>query len=355
MSLNWQRTNAPSHISSLSPISTDEPTDSPTHIFGAAQVAGSSPSPVAREAEGVEGAPITKCLGGCQGANENCVGNQNHPQGVADEECSVCDGGQTFWPCDVEGLCFCWDPATPRVPPAPGSGLAQTSDERPCDFFTESIFSSLAPEAQDPYTYEGLCTAIDAYNGGHAEKIFMMGSEEERKAELAAFLGNTLHESDEWKASREYLMCGDHKVVGTETYCKPCDSESFDWETFTCGSSGLVGEGLTFNGYCDHTIEPPAACTCDDALTSESGELEGYIPASKIFFGRGAIQLSWNYNYRAASEALTGDAATFCDNPDLVATNPEYAWGAGIFYWMENLKEETTCHIEALKNRDFGE
>jgi predicted chitinase len=74
-----------------------------------------------------------------------------------------------------------------------------------------------------------------------------------------------------------------------------------------------------------------------------------------VYFGRGAIQLSWNYNYRAASEALTGDAATFCDNPDLVATNPEYAWGAGIFYWMENLKEETTCHIEALKNRDFGE
>lgn len=145
----------------------------------------------------------------------------------------------------------------------------------------------------------------------------MMGTEEERKSELAAFLGHTLHESDEWKASREYLMCADNKVVDGKTYCKPCDSGSFNWETFKCDGVGLVGDGLTFNGYCDFTIEPPQACPCDGALESETGDLEGYIPASKVFFGRGAIQLSWNYNFRAASEALTGDATTFCDDPDV--------------------------------------
>jgi hypothetical protein len=48
--------------------------------------------------------------------------------------------------------------------------------------------------------------------------------------------------------------------------------------------------------------------------------------------------LSWNYNYYKASLALTGSADTFCDNPELVATEEEFAWGAGIFYWMENLK-----------------
>ena len=108
---------------------------------------------------------------------------------------------------------------------------------------------------------------------------------------------------------------------------------------------------MTFNGYCDYVIEPPLACPCDGALM---GDEDGYIPASAVFFGRGAIQLSWNYNFRAASEALTSDPNTFCENPDLVATTPEYAWGAGIFFWMENLKEETTCHIEALKSHDFG-
>ena len=211
----------------------------------------------------------------------------------------------------------------------------------------------LAPEAEHPYTYEGLCAAIDNYNEGHAEKIFMMGTEQQRKSELAAFLGHTLHESDDWTASREYLVCGDNQVVDGETYCKPCDSDSFNWDTMTCGSVGLVGMGLTYNGYCDFTLEPPAACGCD-VLMSEPAPLDGYIPASQVFFGRGAIQLSWNYNYRSASEALTGDSSTFCENPDLVATIPEYAWGAGVFFWMEALKEETTCHIEALRNGDFG-
>ena len=40
-------------------------------------------------------------------------------------------------------------------------------------------------------------------------------------------------------------------------------------------------------------------------------------------------QLSWNYNYRGASTALTGSPETFCENPDLVATEEKYAWGAG--------------------------
>ena len=342
-------------------VPSESPTDRPTIMFGAAQVnsAALSPTPSAGIRIMSDGAtepepPVTWCFGGCKGASEKCVGNQNNPQSIDDNNCKPCQGGQTFWPCDVDGLCFCWDPATPRIPPAPSSGKAQLSDERPCSYFTKTIFDSLAPAAQYPYTYEGLCDAIDNYNQGHAEKIFMMGTEHERKSELASFLGHTLHESDEWKASREYLMCADNQVVGSETYCKPCDSGSFNWETFKCDGVGLAGGGLTFNGYCNKVLAPPDACACDDMLQSEPAPLEGYIPASKVFFGRGAIQLSWNYNFRAASEALTGDATTFCDNPDLVATTPEYAWGAGVFFWMENLKEETTCHIEALRSADFG-
>jgi len=86
---------------------------------------------------------------------------------------------------------------------------------------------------------------------------------------------------------------------------------------------------------------------------AESGELAGYVEASKVFYGRGAIQLSWNYNYIRASYALTGSANTFCEDPELVAQKPEYAWGSGIYFWMENEKEGSTCHKEALKG-DFG-
>ena len=60
-----------------------------------------------------------------------------------------------------------------------------------------------------------------------------------------------------------------------------------------------------------------------------------------------------NYNYIGASVALTGSADTFCDKPDLVATEGRYAWGAGLYFWMEHVKEETTSHMQALR-MDFG-
>lgn len=82
----------------------------------------------------------------------------------------------------------------------------------------------------------------------------------------------------------------------------------------------MAGGGVTYNGYCDYVIQPPLACPCNGTLM---GDADGYIPASDVFFGRGAIQLSWNYNFRAASEALTSDPNTFCEDPDLVATTPE--------------------------------
>jgi len=109
-----------------------------------------------------------------------------------------------------------------------------------------------------------------------------------------------------------------------------------------------------YNSYCQPSFEPPEGCVCDTITqVAEKGELAGYVEASKVFYGRGAIQLSWNYNYIRASYALTGSANTFCEDPELVAQKPEYAWGSGIYFWMENEKEGSTCHKEALKG-DFG-
>ncbi|KAK1737164.1 hypothetical protein QTG54_012031 [Skeletonema marinoi] len=114
------------------------------------------------------------------------------------------------------------------------------------------------------------------------------------------FLGNTAHESDDFEAGREYLACGDRKKSMTK-----------------CIAS-LPG------------FEPPEGCICDIITqVEETGPLAG------------------------ASFALTGEADTFCNDPEQVVLNPMYAWGTAIFFWMESQKEGTTCHKEAL-NRDFG-
>jgi hypothetical protein len=187
-----------------------------------------------------------------------------------------------------------------------------------------------------------------------------MGSEYQIRHELAAFFGNVLHESDELKASREYLMCADNIELGGEVYCKPCDIAGFDWEAFKCTGESLASEGRPFNGYCQSNLLPPDGCECDDVyeLQQSSGNndtlLAGYVKANQVYFGRGSIQISWNYNYIKASVALTGAPQTFCQRPDLVATKEEYAWGAGLFYWMENVKNDRTCHQAVLMNNDFG-
>lgn len=49
------------------------------------------------------------------------------------------------------------------------------------------------------------------------------------------------------------------------------------------------------------------------------------------YFGRGALQLSWNYNYHDAGQYLGID---LLNNPSQVATNPDLLWETAIWFWM---------------------
>ena len=146
---------------------------------------------------------------------------------------------------------------------------------------------------------------------------------------------------DDFKAGREYLACGDRKEVDGKVYCKPCDNDMFDWIEEVCTLS-MVARDSPYNSYCQPAFEPPEGCVCETITqVADDGPLAGYVEASKVFYGRGAIQLSWNYNYIRASYSLTGSAETFCRDPEQVASTPEYAWGTGIYFWMENQKGES--------------
>ena len=93
---------------------------------------------------------------------------------------------------------------------------------RPCDIFTKDKFDLIAPNAVHPYTYDGLCDVIDMLNERYSEKLFMMGTLDQQKAEWAAFLGHTTHESAQYTAARENLVCARTVERGGGTYCKPC-------------------------------------------------------------------------------------------------------------------------------------
>jgi chitinase len=152
---------------------------------------------------------------------------------------------------------------------------------------SESTFDSFFPNRLAIYTYDGLVAAAQTYAA-----FGTTGSSDDQKREVAAFLANVAHET---------------------------------------GGLQYVNE-IQQAAYCSPTADCPCA-------------------AGQEYFGRGALQLSWNYNYCAAGQAFGQDLV---DNPGLVATNPTLAWGTGVWFWMTSTGANgLTCHA-GIASSGFG-
>jgi predicted chitinase len=69
----------------------------------------------------------------------------------------------------------------------------------------------------------------------------------------------------------------------------------------------------------------------------------------KQYYGRGPIQISWNSNYCAASQAIFGDPEVLRTDPDRVSRDPQVAWATGLWFW-----NATDCHNKIVNDQDFG-
>eukprot|EP00569_Conticribra_weissflogii_P004639 CAMPEP_0171337456 /NCGR_PEP_ID=MMETSP0878-20121228/6694_1 /TAXON_ID=67004 /ORGANISM="Thalassiosira weissflogii, Strain CCMP1336" /LENGTH=475 /DNA_ID=CAMNT_0011839077 /DNA_START=8 /DNA_END=1432 /DNA_ORIENTATION=- len=330
-----------------------------------------------------QSANLSNCKGGCP-LGELCIGNP-FSQPVSDSECSPCAMGQYWWPCNFETLCFCndIDNGGARIPPAPLSGekvndaIQLCEDDSTTDnvtvILTREMFDQIvkvnstedpqqSPSLQDVFGYGGFCAAVSQYNQNHDEKFAGMGTDEQIRREVAAFLAHVAADSFGFSTIREDHHCVD-PVVGSDgiTYCKPCKEEHYDKETKVCSQAYLATE-TSYTEFCDETRQGQQGCDCRNVtaapvpLANGAIDVSGYIPAHSAYFTRGAIALSWNYDYYGASMALTGSASALCDSPDVVATNSQYFWGAGIYKWMEKMQFGTTgstAHRQIMKG-NFG-
>ncbi|KAJ2538670.1 hypothetical protein EV175_006435, partial [Coemansia sp. RSA 1933] len=66
------------------------------------------------------------------------------------------------------------------------------------------------------------------------------------------------------------------------------------------------------------------------------------------YWGRGYIQLTWEYNYKAASQGMYGNNKLVQD-PDIVATDEDIAWGVSFWYWKKNVHTDSK-----VQNGQFG-
>ncbi|MEV4637745.1 glycoside hydrolase family 19 protein [Actinoplanes sp. NPDC049548] len=157
---------------------------------------------------------------------------------------------------------------------------------------SEAQFNQMFPGRNSLYTYAGLTAAMKKYPafGG-------TGDETARKREIAAFLANVDHESGGLKYAEEI----DTTVWGT---------------------------------YCD------------------TGKPYGCPAGQTAYHGRGPLQLSWNYNYKAAGDALGVD---LLDDPDKVKNDATVAWQTALWYWMtQSGPGAGTAHAGITGGGGFG-
>ena len=157
---------------------------------------------------------------------------------------------------------------------------------------SEAQFNSMFPSRNGFYTYQGLVTALSKYSS-----FATTGGDTVAKQEAAAFLANVSHET------------------GGLVYIDEINQAT--WPT-----------------YCDYS--QPYGCPAGQSA----------------YHGRGPIQLSWNFNYYAAGNALGVD---LLDNPNLVATDAAISWETGLWYWMTGTGNAgTTSHNAMVNGQGFG-
>ncbi|KAG0623936.1 hypothetical protein M758_3G212600 [Ceratodon purpureus] len=147
----------------------------------------------------------------------------------------------------------------------------------PCifTFFTKPVFEDWFPNrCQDIYTFNAFAAALKAF------PVFgSTGTMDDMKREVAAFFANVNHE--------------------------------------TAGLMYVKEIGVTFD-YCNSatTLYPPAP--------------------GKAYYGRGPIQLTWNYNYGECGQDLGLDLLA---DPDQVAEDGTIAFKTALWFWMKQ-----NCH-----------
>jgi chitinase len=222
--------------------------------------------------------------------------------------------------------CGTGSPPPPQPPPSGTAGIAGV--------LTSAMFASWFPGRDGFYTYDGLISTSSAYAA-----LANQSDQTMRKREVAALLANLDHESGG-------LGCVDE----------------ID-ETGYVQQYNLAGQYINANlHYCDQStgIGCPAAAyagqkTCGNPVNYYGGT---------AYYGRGPIQLSFNYNYKTAGNAIGSDLLNYPGNVSGEApTNVSYATAQGVafktasWYWMTQPGPSTAhgnnCH-DGLMSWGFG-
>ncbi|PIN18440.1 putative chitinase [Handroanthus impetiginosus] len=158
------------------------------------------------------------------------------------------------------------------------------------DIVTDEFFNRIADQAAQSCAGKGFYTRAAFLEAlGSYQQFGRVGSVDDSKREIAAFFAHVTHET------------------GHLCYIEEIDGPSRD--------------------YCDESnTQYPCA-------------------PNKGYYGRGPIQLSWNFNYGPAGNSIGFDGL---NNPEIVATDRIISFKTALWYWMNN------CHNLIISGQGFG-
>ncbi|GMH22430.1 hypothetical protein Nepgr_024273 [Nepenthes gracilis] len=188
-------------------------------------------------------------------------------------------------------------PETSPSPPPPPASSGSTSDDI-ASIITPELFNQMLKHQNDSvcpshgfYTYDAFIAAARSFSG-----FGTTGDITTRKRELAAFFGQTSHQTTGgWPGAPD---------------------GPYSWGYCTLKEQGNPPS------YC----VPSAQWPCDPA---------------KSYYGRGPIHLSYNYNYGPCGQAI---GQPLLANPDLVITDATTSFKTAVWFWMTAQGSKPSCH-----------
>ncbi|KAG9138247.1 hypothetical protein Leryth_001468 [Lithospermum erythrorhizon] len=190
-------------------------------------------------------------------------------------------------------------PPGPSPPPPPPSPPSPPGGDDLSSLITKDMFEEMLKNRNDPrcgavgfYTYDGFIAAAKLY-----PEFGNVGDIETRKKEIAAFFGQTSHET-------------------------------------TGGWPGADNGGEYAWGYCWKEERDPTSDYCATSIQYPC------VPG-KTYIGRGPMQLSWNYNYGPFGDSIGVDLLS---NPELVSSDDTIAFEAALWFWMTPQAPKPSCH-----------
>ena len=219
-------------------------------------------------------------------------------------------------------------------PDLAGYGLDELVD---LGHFSEDIFSNFifpwrngdpsVSDGSETYTWDGFAKAADHF----ADFGFLNeGSIEDRLRELAAFFANTSQETH--NSHGVYALINKDGVIGQGRY-----NAGYYYQQEQACAVGGADYGEDICSYCDAS-DTAYGAACDWLYENGSGK------ADDFYYGRGPMQLRWNYDYGSFGQYYYQDPDLLLYNPNMLVQDSEAAFASAIWYWMTERDGKPSAH-----------